>query len=368
MDEKELAKNKYIFFRLNLLKWYERADRPTPWKEEKNPYLIWLSEIILQQTRVEQGKPYYQRFKEKYPNVEALAAAPQDDVMKLWEGLGYYSRARNMHQTAQFIVRELNGKFPDTYEAILQLKGVGPYTAAAIASFAYNLPHAVVDGNVFRVLSRYLGSEQAIDTTAGKKFFQQQAQLALDAYQAGRYNQAIMDFGAMICTPKKPNCPSCPLNSRCSAFLKRQVDRFPIKTKKIERRSRYFHYLLFNLDDHIYIRKRIGKDIWQNLYEFPLIETSQIIADQAVLKERGNWKNWTPPEKLPPLRSRSRPFKQTLTHQIIIAVFWEFDLLSNNSLNENNLLLVKRKNLSKFAFPKIVDWYLSDNSLYLNLQ
>ncbi|MEM9990488.1 MAG: A/G-specific adenine glycosylase, partial [Bacteroidota bacterium] len=201
-----------------------------PWKGERNPYLIWLSEIILQQTRVEQGWPYYERFKAAYPTIQHLADAPEDEVLKMWEGLGYYSRARNLHFTAQHITYKLGGCFPNTYEDILKLKGVGTYTAAAIASFAYHLPHAVVDGNVYRVLSRYFGKTTPIDSTIGKKEFTQLANELLDSTQPHRFNQAIMDFGATQCKPKLPNCPNCPLQSHCTAFQQKTVNTYPVKT------------------------------------------------------------------------------------------------------------------------------------------
>ena len=221
-----------------------------PWKGEKNPYLIWLSEIILQQTRVEQGLPYYERFRENYPTVTDLANAPEDEVMKLWEGLGYYSRARNLHATAKMIDQEMDSIFPTTHAEILKLKGVGPYTAAAIASFAYNLPHAVVDGNVYRVLSRFFGIETPIDSTSGKKEFAQLAQDLIDKKQPGNYNQAIMDFGATHCMPKKPKCSQCLLRKNCKALLNNKVTSLPIKIKKIKKQTRYFNYLVINQNKH----------------------------------------------------------------------------------------------------------------------
>ncbi|MEM6964892.1 MAG: A/G-specific adenine glycosylase, partial [Bacteroidota bacterium] len=211
------------FFTKQLLRWSETIDRPMPWKGEKNPYLIWLSEIILQQTRVEQGLPYFLKFKANYPTVHDLANAPEDEVMKLWEGLGYYSRARNLHFTAKFISKELNGIFPKNYDSILKLKGVGAYTAAAIASFAYDLPHAVVDGNVYRVLSRFFGIKTPIDTTEGKKQFTQLANELLVSDQAAKYNQAIMDFGAIQCMPKNPLCHECTFQTTCKAFQQKKI-------------------------------------------------------------------------------------------------------------------------------------------------
>ena len=367
MSNLNSSQDKHLFFRSKLLDWYSHSLRPLPWKAEKDPYLVWLSEIILQQTRVEQGLPYYQKFKQNYPTVQAMAQASQDAILKHWEGLGYYSRARNMHEAAQYVANQLSGQFPSTYKDLLKLKGVGPYTAAAIASFAYDLPHAVVDGNVFRVLSRYLGADCPIDTTFGKRFFNQQAQQILDQKQPGLYNQAIMDFGATVCRPKKPTCTSCPMQSKCIAFQDRTINQLPVKSKKITRQQRYFHFVIFNIGEKVYIRKRTGKDIWLGLYEFPLIETKQPVFDQSLLINNHDWKGWLKPNASFLLRRRSKPFQQTLTHQLIAATFWEFDLSSSNLITNPAFLLLERKNLSNFAFPKVIDWYLNDNSLYLNL-
>lgn len=346
--------------------WYATSHRPMPWKGEKNPYLIWLSEVILQQTRVEQGLPYFEKFKQNYPTVHDLAHAPEDEVMKLWEGLGYYSRARNMHATAKFIANELKGVFPSTYEEVLALKGVGPYTAAAIASFAYDLPHAVVDGNVFRVLARFFGIDTPSDSTAGKKLFNDLAQQALDTTQPGKYNQAIMDFGATQCTPQLPNCIECPLKEDCYAFLHTMVDKLPVKTKSIIKKERFFYYLIIQSGDQVLLQKRVAKDIWQNLYEFPLIELPNLTTDITVLTTYSSWLQWI--GESPYVMTRiSKPFRQTLTHQIINAVFLEINLTGGFPVLTSDLVVVERKNWHKFAFPKIIDWYLQDNSLYLNL-
>lgn len=354
------------FFQTQLLEWFHLSHRPLPWKGIKDPYVIWLSEVILQQTRVEQGTPYFLRFVERYPTVQDLAKAPEDEVMKLWEGLGYYSRARNMHSAAQYIVNEHNGHFPDTYEGILALKGVGPYTAAAISSFAYNLPHAVVDGNVFRVLARFFGIDLAIDSSKGKKRFSNLAQHLLDKKAPGRYNQAIMDFGATHCTPKKPLCKDCPLSRNCKALLENRIDVLPVKAKKIQRRTRFFYYLVINDASKVWVRKRIEKDIWKNLYEFPMIETlenkrpvQQIIEDFSFfpLITQGAFE----------IERVSPPYPQQLTHQKIVGQFVEISLKHSPDLNSFGIKKVERKNLSKFAFPKLIDCYLKDKSLYLNL-
>lgn len=352
------------YFTEALLAWYDPDQRPLPWKHIDDPYLIWLSEIILQQTRVEQGQAYYERFKEQYPTVKELAAAPEDDVLKLWEGLGYYSRARNLHATAKFIAQERDGVFPSTYEDILALKGVGPYTAAAIASFAYDLPHAVVDGNVFRVLARYADEVQAIDSTAGKKLFQQLAQDLLPTDQAALYNQAIMDLGATICTPKAPRCSDCPLQKNCQAFHHETVLERPVKAKRLKRRQRYFHYLILQAEDERVVQKRAAKDIWQGLYQFPLVEHSSAIETWAELTTHPDYPEWLQQVSGELIRQVG-PQKQDLSHQRIIGTFWEIQLSQLPPELPVDLISVERKNLRKFAFPKIIDWYLSDKSLYL---
>ncbi len=355
-----------LIFRERLMDWYAQNTRPLPWKEEKDPYLIWLSEIILQQTRVAQGLPYFEKFKTHYPNVHLLADAPQDEVMKHWEGLGYYSRARNMHAAAQFISKELDGKFPTTYQDILALKGVGPYTAAAISSFAYDLPYAVVDGNVYRVLARYFGISTPIDQTAGKKEFATLAQSLLDQEQAGRYNQAIMDFGATHCTPKAPKCTECPLQDCCQAFRENAIKRYPIKSKKLVRKSRFFHFLVFNLGGYHFIHRREDKDIWLHLYQFPLLEQDQLINRFEDIKDHPDWPSWIDPSSVKDW-SPSRPFRQELTHQQINATFFHITLNTPPERIPAQFVEVERENLGKFAFPKIIDLYLKDNSLYLKL-
>ncbi len=353
-------------FRKKLLEWYATSHRPLPWKGEKSPYLIWLSEIILQQTRVEQGLPYFERFREAYPTVQHLADAPEDEVMKLWEGLGYYSRARNMHATARHIAYERAGHFPETHAEILALKGVGPYTAAAIASFAFDLPHAVVDGNVFRVLSRFFGISEPTDTTAGKKRIQELAAAALDETQPGMYNQAIMDFGATQCVPRSPNCAKCPLQTDCAAFQQNMVDKLPVKSKKLAKRERFFHYLVLRHNGDTLLRKRTGKDIWRHLYEFPMIELAAAQPEPNHLKKELLWQQLIG-EAEHEVTSVSRIFRQTLTHQVIHAIFLEIEIERALPSGNDVYTRVKRKNLSKFAFPKVIDWYLQDNSLYLNL-
>lgn len=352
-------------FSKQLLTWFNTNERPLPWKGEKNPYYIWLSEIILQQTRVAQGLPYFEKFKQHFPLVKDLADASEDTVMKLWEGLGYYSRARNLHTTAKFIAYNLGGVFPSTHSEILKLKGVGPYTAAAIASFAYNLPHAVVDGNVYRVLSRVFGIETPIDTTAGKKEFAALAQALLNTQKAGKHNQAIMDFGATQCLPAQPNCKVCPFQKNCVAFQTGKIGLLPIKSKKLKKRTRYFNYLILKNGEAVLIHKRLEKDIWQNLYQFPLVETRAIVNKSELIKIP----DFQSIIKTQPysITKISKPFKQQLTHQKIIAVFWELAINLDSLAIPSTFLRINQKNIPNFAFPKIIDWYLKDKSLYLEL-
>ncbi|HMI61163.1 MAG TPA: A/G-specific adenine glycosylase, partial [Puia sp.] len=293
-----------------------------PWKGEKDPYKIWLSEIILQQTRVEQGWAYYERFLVAFPTVHDLAVAPEQKIFKLWEGLGYYSRCRNLIATAKRIDGEYNGKFPARYEEILSLKGIGPYTAAAIASFAFDLPYAVVDGNVFRVLARYFGISTPIDTTAGKKLYTELADSLLDKGRAGSYNQAIMDFGAVVCKPKQPLCSTCLQAKDCQAWQKGLVDRLPVKEKSIRKKNRWLYYFLVETpDDKVYIRQRKGRDIWEDLYEFVLWETEEpIYFDDINIPGSDLARQLFGAQPLT-VRYISRVYRQELSHQTIQGQF-----------------------------------------------
>lgn len=336
--------------------WYDADRRHLPWKETDDAYKIWLSEIILQQTRVEQGRPYYLRFIDRYPTVADLAAAPQDDILKLWEGLGYYSRARNLHAAAKWIVDERNGKFPDSYEELLKMKGVGTYTAAAIASFAYREAVAVVDGNVYRFLSRYYGISEPIDTTAGKKVFSQKAAEILDRDDPGRHNQAIMDFGAIMCTPKGPSCSECPFATDCTAYHKDMTQAFPVKANRLKKRDRFFEYYIVMDKGRVAIEKRAGKDIWQGLFQFPMREF-KAFADQM---------------EVPPfLRDISRRigtpspvYRQVLSHQHIYA---RFVVVAIEDLDAETWpetwQIIPIRDLNDYAFPRTIRTFLdSDDS------
>ncbi len=328
-----------------LLHWNQhKNNRQMPWKGEKDPYKIWLSEVILQQTRVEQGRNYYQNFIAAFPTVKALAKAPEEKVFKLWEGLGYYSRCRNLIQTAKFIANEMDGVFPKAYATILSLKGVGTYTAAAIASFAYNLPYAVLDGNVYRVLSRIFDIEIPIDSTQGKKEFSTLAQAILPLKRAGVYNQAIMDFGAVICKPA-PLCNDCFFNKRCLAFLKGKQDILPVKEKQAKIRKRWLNYFVIECDDEIVIQQRTAKDIWQDLHQFVLLETEKASKAKTLLpllqKQFGI-------EHLTALDEWS--IEQKLSHQTISFHFFIGRI--ENKHDVPNHTWVKRSQLSQLAFPK----------------
>jgi A/G-specific adenine glycosylase len=350
------------FFTSTLLEWNKNDNtRSMPWKGEKDPYRIWLSEIILQQTRVEQGWAYYERFILNYPTVKELAAAPEEAAFRLWQGLGYYARCKNMLAAAKQIVSQYHGHFPNTYDSIRSLKGVGPYTAAAIASFAFNLPHAVLDGNVFRVLSRYFDIDTPIDSTTGKKQFTELAQELLPHGESAAYNQSIMDFGAVICKPQLPACHSCPLAKKCKAFQLGLTALLPVKTKKLVIRKRYFYYLVLQHGDNVYIRKRTESDIWQNLHEFILIETTGP-EDTATLQSSAAFKNIVKDIRYN-MDAASSTFKQQLTHQTIHS---QFLLLTVAQMPEiPGYVAVRRDQLDQYAFPKTITDFLKNRELTL---
>ncbi len=348
----------YTIFKKELLRWNRfKNKREMPWKFEKNPYRIWLSEIILQQTRVEQGKSYYLNFIKKYPTIFDLAKAEDQSVMKLWEGLGYYSRCRNLLATARAIVKEKDGIFPNTYEELVKLKGIGPYTAAAIASFAYQLPYAVVDGNVIRVLSRFFGINKPSNTNEGKKLFEQLAQNILSKNQPDKFNQAIMDFGATICKPALPLCVECVMKDHCYAFQKNLVDTLPVKTPKLKKKKRQFIFLIYRHKKNIYIHKRTEKDIWKDLYQFHLLETTTdlfnqkqnltgFIKKQAILK----------PVKI----SHSKTYRQQLTHQSIEAIFSFIEI--QKPIKIDGFLKISSSTINEYGFPKIIREFIADYS------
>jgi A/G-specific adenine glycosylase len=357
----------WTLFRKRLLSWYRPERRPMPWKEEPDPYRIWLSEIILQQTRVEQGMPYFERFVAAFPTVDRLAAAKDDRVMKLWEGLGYYSRARNLLRAARMVVSDFGGSFPATYADLLRLPGVGPYTAAAIASFAYGERIAVLDGNVFRVLSRYAGDEHATEGSPGRRHFQELADRALGDADPARFNQAIMDFGALICTPRSPDCLTCPLAVGCLAYQTGRVAELPTKKNKPKVRDRHFHYLVLRNDNgEVLIRQRRDKDIWQDLFEYPLIEVPTPHLRAAALPRLEEWPDWLPADRLGYVRS-STLYRHQLSHQRIRAMFHVFDWPELSAPPAEDLLLVGESELEKYALPRLLLRFREDKSLTLDL-
>ncbi|WP_300600273.1 A/G-specific adenine glycosylase [Niabella sp.] len=337
-----------------LINWNRNENnRKMPWKGIKDPYKIWLSEIILQQTRVDQGLKYYENFITNFPAIRDLAQANEKKVFKLWEGLGYYSRCKNLIHTARVLNSEYNGQFPDTYKAILELKGIGPYTAAAIASFAFNLPHAVIDGNVFRVLARIFGIREPVDTTAGKKIITGLAEQLLDKENPGEYNQAIMDFGATICKPANPSCEQCPFKNDCIAYKEDIVALLPVKIKKTAVRTRYFYFFLPQYRNALPVRERLDKDIWQHLYEFPLIEKEEETSSGAVIAAAVK-KGWIPKGAAV---TTSPVFSQKLSHQLIKAVFISCRLTEKSTRLEQ-YSWVKAAALQTLPFPRTITQYL----------
>lgn len=334
-----------------LQSWYSRHKRDLPWRHTTDPYKIWISEIILQQTRVNQGLGYYQRFIERFPTVVSLASAHEDEVLKHWQGLGYYSRARNIHKTAQHIAEVYKGKFPTQHAEILKLKGIGDYTAAAISSFAFNQPYAVVDGNVFRVLSRLFGIETPIDTTAGKKEFAALAQQLIDKNEPAHHNQAVMEFGALQCVPVQPDCAVCPLQQVCKAYELDVVQVLPVKASKTKVRDRYFNYFDIKFNDQLFIQKRTAKDIWQNLYELPLIEADRLFElDEIPQLELFASTGFVEIE--------ANPFtiKHILSHQRIYARFFSLRINSYPPFS-NDLLAINRNELENYAISKLSSVY-----------
>ncbi len=349
-------------FAKKLLQWDEKHNtRSMPWKGEKDPYKIWLSEVILQQTRVEQGWAYYEKFIKTFPTVHDLAKATQKKVFKLWEGLGYYNRCKNLMETAKKISVDYQGKFPSSYEEIRSLKGIGPYTAAAIASFAFNLPYAVVDGNVERVLARYFGEETPVDTSQGKKFYTGLAASLLDEKQAGRYNQAIMDFGAVICKPQNPLCTQCVQRKKCQSYQNDEVALLPVKKKSPAKKNRWFCYFIIEVNEQVYIRLRKGKDIWQNLYEFVLLETNQLPHERDIINAEFVKEAFGGQKII--VKNISQFYKQQLTHQTIHG---QFIIIRTDApvpvLKE--YILVKKKNIRQYPFPKFIAAYLQQNPAF----
>lgn len=340
-------------FSNTLIYWYLQNNRELPWRKNQNPYFIWLSEIMLQQTRVAQGLSYYLKFTETFPTVFHLAKADESTVLKMWQGLGYYSRARNLHFTAKQIANELNGQFPSTYKEIIKLKGIGDYTASAIASICFNEATAVVDGNVYRVLSRYFGIATPINSSAGIKEFKTLAQSLIDPTQPGTYNQAIMDFGALHCKPQNPLCETCPFSNSCVAFEKKLTKELPVKEKKVKVRKRYFNYLVIKTDDEkTILSERKGKGIWQGLYQFPLIESESNINKNELISSE-EFKNLFVNETTISLFNK-KEIVHKLSHQHLYTQFW---IVETKQLKTAT---ISWKNILKFPVPILIANFLNE--------
>tara|TARA_B110000503_G_C7125690_1_gene404486 strand:- start:388 stop:1431 length:1044 start_codon:yes stop_codon:yes gene_type:complete len=338
-------------FSNTLIYWYLQNNRELPWRKTKNPYFIWLSEIMLQQTRVAQGMAYYLKFVENFPTVFDLAKADESTVLKMWQGLGYYSRARNLHHSVKQIANEFNGEFPSTYKEIIKLKGIGDYTASAIASICFNEPTAVVDGNVYRVLSRYFGIKTAINSSAGIKEFKALAQTLIDETQPGTHNQAIMDFGALHCKPQNPLCETCPFANSCVALEKKLTKELPVKEKKIKVRNRYFNFLVVKTDaNKTILSERKGKGIWQGLYQFPLIESDANI-DKNELISSEEFINLFPNETTISLFNK-KEIVHKLSHQHLYTQFWIVETATSSEAK------IKWNSIKKYPVPVLIANFL----------
>lgn len=323
-----------MIFSEKILNWYHQNKRTLPWRNTKDPYKIWLSEVILQQTRVAQGMPYYERFIKEYPTVQLMAKASESHILKLWQGLGYYSRARNMHAAAKMVVAKYGGKFPATYGQLIQLKGVGDYTASAIASICFDEPEAVVDGNVYRVLSRYFGVDIPINSTKGSKFFKALALEVMNTKYIRDYNQGLMEFGALQCTPTNPDCATCPLSESCLALKDNKVAQLPVKLKKAKIKNRFFNYLVL-IDEYqqTIVEQRTQKGIWQNLFQFPLMESSKVIGGDQMIELAKDMGMPIGSERLE--RFNETPIVHKLSHQHLYTTFWVAQVASplNNGIH-----------------------------------
>lgn len=347
-----------MLFYKKLISWYLENKRAMPWRETTDPYKIWLSEIILQQTRVAQGLPYYLAFIEAYPTVFELASAEEDEVLKLWQGLGYYSRARNLHFTAKYVVNELNGVFPVDYRGLLTLKGIGDYTASAIASICYNEPTPVVDGNVYRVLSRFYGVDTPINTTKGVKEFKRLAKEVMDDNNPALYNQAIMEFGAIQCKPKSPDCSSCPIQEGCEAYRQSRIQELPVKEKKLKIKKRYFNYLVFLYKGQTLIKRRTKKGIWFNLYEFPLFETRFNIDRDKFRKELldNNFISEFDDVRL----YNDKPYIHKLSHQHLYTNFYIIIVEDLNLYITEDRVLTNQEDIKNYAVPVLIQNFIND--------
>ena len=338
-------------FSEEIIEWYHKHKRDLPWRNTNDPYIIWLSEIIMQQTRVEQGMPYFNRFAEKYPTVKHFASATEEEILKLWQGLGYYSRGRNMHQTSREVMEEHAGYFPKNYDSLIRLKGIGEYTAAAISSFSSNEAKAVVDGNVFRLLSRYFGIDTPINTGKGKKIFTDLANELLDQTQAGTFNQAMMEFGSLQCKPKNPDCTVCPVQTSCEARLKNKINDLPVKLKSQKSKDRYFNYIIAIKNSKILVNKRRPGDIWENMIDLPLFETDSPIEVPDLIQSENFIKTFG---KQVLVRSISKPVKHILSHQKLNTRFIHIEQFTEEFIPNQNWFYVSKEELDKLSQPKLI--------------
>lgn len=347
-------------FNRQLYSWYNLNKRDLPWRTTRNPYFIWVSEIILQQTRVAQGLPFYLRYIDRFPDIATLASAKEDEVLKMWEGLGYYSRARNMHKAARTIVADYKGQFPLEYEAIRALPGIGDYTAAAIGSIALNLPVAAVDGNVARVISRYLGIKQPIDQSIGIKLIRETAAALLGNNDPALHNQAMMELGALVCKPQRPDCHQCPIHENCFAAASNEVDLLPVKSKQLIKRERWFTFIIIETPNELLIEKRGANDIWKGLYQFTLIE-SNISPSDAEILQHPLVNQWLTVESAE-VGHLSEPIVHLLTHQRITARFLHLKL-SHLPPNIPSGIRANKAELFTFAFPVLIKNHLKKMKL-----
>ncbi len=346
-------------FVADLMTWYLHNKRELPWRQTNDPYKIWLSEIILQQTRVNQGLPYYLRFVEKYPTIQALANANEEEVLRLWQGLGYYSRARNLHQCAKFVSTNLKGKFPETFSELMKLKGVGPYTAAAIASIAFGEAVPTIDGNVYRVLSRILGIDLNIADQKSRKVFFNKAKELMADNEPGFFNQAIMEYGALFCLPKKPKCEQCTISKSCHAYEFNQQDSLPVNNRKIKISNRHFNYVVFCTEDKILVNKRNPGDIWESLYDFYNVESDRFLSEEELMFELPTQFN----NKCTVI-SVSKDYKHILTHQRINARFYIIEINDRNFAKtvgkKLGLQLISQQSLERVPKPRLIEGFLAD--------
>lgn len=343
-----------------LIFWYKKHRRELPWRQTNDPYRIWLSEIILQQTRVAQGLNYYERFTEAYPTLTDLAEAPEEEVLKLWQGLGYYSRARNLLKAARVVKESHEGYFPSSSSELKKLPGIGPYTSAAIASIAFNEAVPVVDGNVFRVLSRLYAISTPIDNLAARKEFEQAARALMADHKPGAFNQALMELGALVCTPVNPKCHDCPFQAACVAFADGNTDSYPVKARKVKQRKRFFHYFVVTQHEKFWLKKRIEKDIWQHLFDFPLLESEELLNPEQAIDEA--IKKGILPVAAYMLKGLYGPTVHQLTHQRLEALFIELEI--NGEISPKSLYLSKARNeLKHLSVPRLIHRFLEERKL-----